>query len=82
MFCDGFSFHLDKFEFMLKSYNIHYLFSVFLSASKGKMADVPYYVRSCLQSGKLALLAILVSGGIVLQILVAFLTKHLKAYGH
>ncbi|KAG6391144.1 hypothetical protein SASPL_148895 [Salvia splendens] len=33
------------------------------------MADLPYHVRSCLQSGKLALLAILVSGGIVLQIL-------------
>ncbi|CAA0841966.1 Vacuolar protein sorting-associated protein 55 homolog [Striga hermonthica] len=33
------------------------------------MADVPRYMRSCLQSGKLAMLAILVSGGIVLQIL-------------
>ncbi|XP_023885813.1 vacuolar protein sorting-associated protein 55 homolog [Quercus suber] len=33
------------------------------------MADIPGYVRACLQSGKLALLAILVSGGIVLQIL-------------
>jgi len=33
------------------------------------MADIPGYVRACLQTGKLALLAILVSGGIVLQIL-------------
>ncbi|KAF5477709.1 hypothetical protein F2P56_004326 [Juglans regia] len=33
------------------------------------MADLPGYLRACLQSGKLALLAILVSGGIVLQIL-------------
>ncbi|XP_027081201.2 vacuolar protein sorting-associated protein 55 homolog [Coffea arabica] len=33
------------------------------------MADVPGYVRACLQTGKLAMLAILVSGGIVLQIL-------------
>ncbi|KAE8055554.1 hypothetical protein FH972_012387 [Carpinus fangiana] len=33
------------------------------------MADIPGYVRSCLHTGKLALLAILVSGGIVLQIL-------------
>lgn len=33
------------------------------------MADIPGYVRACLQSGKLAFLAILVSGGIVLQIL-------------
>lgn len=33
------------------------------------MADVPGYVRACLQTGKLATLAILVSGGIVLQIL-------------
>ncbi|KAB1219590.1 hypothetical protein CJ030_MR3G011150 [Morella rubra] len=33
------------------------------------MADLPGYMRACLQSGKLALLAILVSGGIVLQIL-------------
>jgi len=35
------------------------------------MADIPGYVRACLQSGKLAFLAILVSGGIVLQILVS-----------
>ncbi|XP_051152860.1 vacuolar protein sorting-associated protein 55 homolog [Andrographis paniculata] len=33
------------------------------------MADVTGYMRTCLQSGKLAMLAILVSGGIVLQIL-------------
>ncbi|KAL3737838.1 hypothetical protein ACJRO7_019376 [Eucalyptus globulus] len=33
------------------------------------MADLPGYMRACLHSGKLALLAILVSGGIVLQIL-------------
>ncbi|KAL4602202.1 hypothetical protein ACB098_10G029500 [Castanea mollissima] len=33
------------------------------------MADIPGYVRACFQSGKLAFLAILVSGGIVLQIL-------------
>ncbi|OAY24482.1 vacuolar protein sorting-associated protein 55 homolog [Manihot esculenta] len=33
------------------------------------MADLPGYVRACLQSGKLAFLAILVSGGIILQIL-------------
>ncbi|KAK4415412.1 Vacuolar protein sorting-associated protein 55 [Sesamum alatum] len=33
------------------------------------MADLPRYVGACLQSGKLAMLAILVSGGIVLQIL-------------
>ncbi|KAL5551222.1 hypothetical protein UlMin_001398 [Ulmus minor] len=33
------------------------------------MAEVPNYVRACLHTGKLAFLAILVSGGIVLQIL-------------
>ncbi|XP_030466418.1 vacuolar protein sorting-associated protein 55 homolog [Syzygium oleosum] len=33
------------------------------------MADLPGYMRACLHSGKLAFLAILVSGGIVLQIL-------------
>ncbi|KAL1354471.1 vacuolar protein sorting-associated protein 55 homolog [Arachis duranensis] len=33
------------------------------------MADLPGYLRSCLSMGKLAFLAILVSGGIVLQIL-------------
>lgn len=33
------------------------------------MADLPRYMVACLQSGKLAFLAILVSGGIVLQIL-------------
>ncbi|KAK6162120.1 hypothetical protein DH2020_001961 [Rehmannia glutinosa] len=35
-----------------------------------RMADLPRYMRACLQSGKLAMLAMLVSGGIVLQILV------------
>lgn len=34
------------------------------------MADLPGYMRACLHTGKLAALAILVSGGIVLQILV------------
>ncbi|XP_038687877.1 vacuolar protein sorting-associated protein 55 homolog isoform X1 [Tripterygium wilfordii] len=33
------------------------------------MADLPGYCRACLHTGKLAFLAILVSGGIVLQIL-------------
>ncbi|CBI33944.3 hypothetical protein VitviT2T_002373 [Vitis vinifera] len=33
------------------------------------MADLPGHVLACLHSGKLAFLAILVSGGIVLQIL-------------
>ncbi|PIN23135.1 Leptin receptor gene-related protein [Handroanthus impetiginosus] len=33
------------------------------------MADLPHYMRACFQTGKLAMLAILVSGGIVLQIL-------------
>ncbi|PON51825.1 Vacuolar protein sorting [Trema orientale] len=33
------------------------------------MADLPGYVRACMQTGQLAFLAILVSGGIVLQIL-------------
>ncbi|GAB2273715.1 hypothetical protein Dimus_008496, partial [Dionaea muscipula] len=33
------------------------------------MADLPGYLVTCLQSGKLAFLAILVSGGITLQIL-------------
>uniref|UniRef100_A0A2P2JUQ1 Vacuolar protein sorting-associated protein 55 homolog n=1 Tax=Rhizophora mucronata TaxID=61149 RepID=A0A2P2JUQ1_RHIMU len=33
------------------------------------MADLPGYVRSCLHTGKLAFLAILVSGGVVLQVL-------------
>ncbi|CAN6547217.1 unnamed protein product [Malus baccata var. baccata] len=33
------------------------------------MADLPVYMRACLHTGKLAALAILVSGGIVLQIL-------------
>ncbi|XP_021765711.1 vacuolar protein sorting-associated protein 55 homolog [Chenopodium quinoa] len=33
------------------------------------MADLPGYMVTCVQSGKLAFLAILVSGGIVLQIL-------------
>lgn len=35
------------------------------------MADLPGHVLACLHSGKLAFLAILVSGGIVLQILVS-----------
>lgn len=34
------------------------------------MADLPGYMVACVQSGRLAFLAILVSGGIVLQILV------------
>jgi len=33
------------------------------------MANLPRYMRACLQTGKLASLAILVSGGIVLQVL-------------
>ncbi|XP_021908342.1 vacuolar protein sorting-associated protein 55 homolog [Carica papaya] len=33
------------------------------------MADLPGHMRFCLQTGKLASLAILVSGGIVLQVL-------------
>ncbi|CAL5429552.1 unnamed protein product [Camellia sinensis] len=33
------------------------------------MADMPGYLRTCLQTGKLFFLAILVSGGIVLQVL-------------
>ncbi|XP_047335112.1 vacuolar protein sorting-associated protein 55 homolog [Impatiens glandulifera] len=33
------------------------------------MGDIPGYVRSCLDTGKLAFLAILVSGGITLQVL-------------
>ncbi|XVE57503.1 hypothetical protein DITRI_Ditri04bG0095800 [Diplodiscus trichospermus] len=33
------------------------------------MADLPGYLRNCLHTGKLALLAILVSAGVVLQIL-------------
>ncbi|CAI9290609.1 unnamed protein product [Lactuca saligna] len=37
------------------------------------MADLPGYLLTCLYSGKLALLAILVSGGIVLQILACVL---------
>ncbi|KAD0208965.1 hypothetical protein R6Q59_010820 [Mikania micrantha] len=37
------------------------------------MADIPGYLITCLYSGKLALLAILVSGGIVLQILACVL---------
>ncbi|KAM0061415.1 hypothetical protein Hdeb2414_s0004g00135731 [Helianthus debilis subsp. tardiflorus] len=37
------------------------------------MADIPGYLITCLNSGKLALLAILVSGGIVLQILACVL---------
>jgi len=37
------------------------------------MAELPGYLITCLNSGKLALLAILVSGGIVLQILACVL---------
>nr|XP_043612719.1 vacuolar protein sorting-associated protein 55 homolog [Erigeron canadensis] len=37
------------------------------------MADIPGYMITCLNTGKLALLAILVSGGIVLQILACVL---------
>ncbi|GMH09251.1 hypothetical protein Nepgr_011092 [Nepenthes gracilis] len=37
--------------------------------ASNSMADLPGYMIACLQSGKLAFLAILVSGGIVLQIL-------------
>ncbi|KAH9769844.1 vacuolar protein sorting-associated protein 55-like [Citrus sinensis] len=37
--------------------------------ASGVMADLPGYMRACLHTGKLAFLAILVSGGIVLQIL-------------
>ncbi|TYH23387.1 hypothetical protein ES288_A03G009400v1 [Gossypium darwinii] len=33
------------------------------------MADLPGYLHNCLQTGKLVVLAILVSGGIILQIL-------------
>ncbi|XVF52415.1 hypothetical protein PTKIN_Ptkin05aG0016200 [Pterospermum kingtungense] len=33
------------------------------------MADLPGYMRNCVHTGKLAVLAILVTGGIVLQIL-------------
>lgn len=72
-------FLLSWFKLLLRGV-ISSTFSVSLfSSSKGKMADVPYYVRSCLQSGKLALLAILVSGGIVLQILVFSHTMLSKA---
>jgi len=35
------------------------------------MSDIPGYLRTCLNTGKLLSLAILVSGGIVLQILVS-----------
>lgn len=34
------------------------------------MDELPGYVRTCLNTGKLVFLAILVSGGIVLQVLV------------
>lgn len=74
------NFLLSWFKLLIRGVisRFQYIFSVSLSASKGKMADVPYYVRSCLQSGKLALLAILVSGGIVLQILVFNALKGLQ----
>jgi len=35
------------------------------------MADLPGYIRTCLNTGKLLSLAVLVSGGVVLQILVS-----------
>ena len=35
------------------------------------MAGLPRYLISCLHTGRLALLAIMVSGGIVLQVLVS-----------
>ncbi|KAL7164934.1 hypothetical protein ACSBR2_040764 [Camellia fascicularis] len=37
------------------------------------MGDMPGYLRTCLQTGKLFFLAILVSGGIVLQVLVSYI---------
>ncbi|CAJ1943157.1 unnamed protein product [Sphenostylis stenocarpa] len=40
------------------------------------MAEFPGYFRYCLNTGKLVLLAILVSGGIVLQILACALYKN------
>lgn len=45
------------------------------------MDDMPGYMRYCLNTGKLVFLAILVSGGIVLQILVSivfFLILYVK----
>ncbi|KAL8119478.1 hypothetical protein AgCh_016848 [Apium graveolens] len=40
------------------------------------MGDLPRYVISCLQTGKLAALAILVSSGIVLQVLACVLYQN------
>ncbi|CAL5436585.1 unnamed protein product [Camellia sinensis] len=40
-----------------------------ISLSHGARSNIPGYVRACLQTGKLVFLAILVSGGIVLQVL-------------
>ncbi|GAA0164731.1 transmembrane signal receptor [Lithospermum erythrorhizon] len=40
------------------------------------MADTPGHVKACLQTGRLAFLAILVSGGIVLQILACALYQN------
>lgn len=45
------------------------------------MADLPRHLRACFHTGKLAMLAILVSGGIVLQILVCFHIELLIAFG-
>ena len=48
------------------------------------MADIPRHLRACLEMGKIAFLAILVSGGIVLQILVShklsynFTSNHIR----
>lgn len=41
----------------------------FVPAVPREMGDIPRYIYTCLQTGQLALLAILVSAGIVLQIL-------------
>jgi hypothetical protein len=40
------------------------------------MDDIPGYVRYCFNTGKLLFLALLVSGGIVLQILVGIVFVH------
>jgi len=41
------------------------------------MAEFPGYFRYCLNTGKLLLLAVLVSGGVVLHILVSIFFSHL-----
>ncbi|RAL52071.1 hypothetical protein DM860_014898 [Cuscuta australis] len=48
---------------------IHSQASLLYELSWFIMSDLPGYLRACLQTGKLASLAVLVSGGIVLQIL-------------